>query len=592
MHNQLIFLLISSMLCIYSNSQAQQSEIQYDSDNTSPQLLITESNDPGNQANQDGWARIWFQNNANLNDRWAMLARPQAGATDNVSALTQPLIFAHNSNQILGISPDGSVRINKQYKLPKLSGLAGQVMTSDGNGETTWETPADDGVPTNGIILSPNVDPNIEASGYSYFGKSKQENFETYTTQDTIEFRLGNIGIQGRSHLWADDRCYFFGGSENINGTEVYSNEGKIFDPTTETFVVMSTVNAPSPREFAQMFWTGSKLIVIGGFDATGSLNTGSIYDPSNDTWAAMSTTNVPSYIFLISTAQGDKLISYVGWNAAGIPIDGTIYDIAADTWTTMSITNYPTDRNNHQQLIVGDKLVVYGGTLDGTNVFNNEGFIFDPNSNTWTVMSTANAHVATSLPTALSLGDKLMIWGGGNSSSPLVGGAIYDPLTDIWTTMSTTNAPSPRSGPGGIWTGTEVIMLGGSLYLGSTSKIFRDGGKYNPSTDTWTTITSNPDLEDDDASSVWRSISSHWTGSQLWLKGAIYDDTNGSFLPIVDYLALNNFPISMSSHIVNGTLYNFEKWPHERIVKFCMDCGDGSNIISYQKVFHMYMKN
>jgi len=76
---------------------AQQSEVQYNSNNNSPHLQLTETDDNGNQSNQDGWARLWFKNKSNQNDRWAMLARPHSGSTDNVGALTQPLIFAHNS---------------------------------------------------------------------------------------------------------------------------------------------------------------------------------------------------------------------------------------------------------------------------------------------------------------------------------------------------------------------------------------------------------------------------------------------------------------------------------------------------------------
>jgi len=70
----------------------------------------------------------------------------------------------------------------------------------------------------------------------------------------------------------------------------------------------------------------------------------------------------------------------------------------------------------------------------------------------------------------------------GGNYTLPKIseGGCIED----TWT--ATNGAPSARAGQATVWTGTEMIIWGGSS--GDTT-----GGRYNPSTDTWTpTSTTN----------------------------------------------------------------------------------------------------
>ena len=55
--------------------------------------------------------------------------------------------------------------------------------------------------------------------------------------------------------------------------------------------------------------------------------------------------------------------------------------------------------------------------------------------------------------------------------------------INNSWTATNVTNAPASRTEHTAIWTGTEMIVWGGySDNLG-----FNTGGKYNPSTDSWT---------------------------------------------------------------------------------------------------------
>ena len=60
-----------------------------------------------------------------------------------------------------------------------------------------------------------------------------------------------------------------------------------------------------------------------------------------------------------------------------------------------------------------------------------------------------------------------------------------YNPSTDSWTATSTTNAPTARDAHTAVWTGSEMIVWGGSDNNGTD--VFNTGGRYNPSTDSWT---------------------------------------------------------------------------------------------------------
>jgi len=80
-------------------------------------------------------------------------------------------------------------------------------------------------------------------------------------------------------------------GGVNVQG---YLNSGGRYDPATDSWTATSTAGAPSPRYRHTAVWTGSAMLVWGGVNA-GYLNTGGRYDPATDSWTATSTANAPS---------------------------------------------------------------------------------------------------------------------------------------------------------------------------------------------------------------------------------------------------------------------------------------------------------
>ena len=102
------------------------------------------------------------------------------------------------------------------------------------------------------------------------------------------------------------------------------------------------------------------------------------------------------------------------------------------------------------------------------------------------------------------------------NMSDPTVGC-----MDDTWT--ATSGTPSGRSGHTAIWTGTEMIVWGGGT---NNFVLFNSGGRYNPSTDSWTpTSTTNAPQGRYYHTAV-------WTGSEMvvwggW-DGGTYFDSGG----------------------------------------------------------------
>jgi hypothetical protein len=123
-----------------------------------------------------------------------------------------------------------------------------------------------------------------------------------------------------------------------------------------------------------------------------------------------------------------------------------------------------------------GFEMIVWGGfNISGLNT----GGRYNPSTDSWTATSTANAPIGRGAPTAVWTGFEMIVWGGNGGCAFYMcvanTGGRYNPTTDSWTDTSITNAPSARANHTAVWTGSEMIVWGGAGYLVS----FNTGGRY-----------------------------------------------------------------------------------------------------------------
>src|SRR5207247_4686321 len=126
---------------------------------------------------------------------------------------------------------------------------------------------------------------------------------------------------------------------------------------------------------------------------------------------------------------------------------------------------------------------------------------------------------------TAVWTGSEMIIWGGEIYTLAIYGsGGRYNPSTDTWTVTSNINAPTARALHTAVWSGSEMIVWGG---LDQNHFDLNTGGKYNPQTDSWVTtaIANAPEARD--------SHTAVWTGNEMiaWGGGG-YLNTGGSYNP------------------------------------------------------------
>src|SRR5437899_8356871 len=163
-----------------------------------------------------------------------------------------------------------------------------------------------------------------------------------------------------------------------------------------DTWTATSTINAPSQREYHTPVWTGSDMIVWGGFSFTlGDLNTGGRYNPSTDSWTATTTSNAP------------------------------------------------TARYGHTAIWTGTEMIVWGGSDSSTGF--NTGAKYNPGTDTWTATGTTNAPDGRWFHTAVWTDTEMIVWGGWDYPTLFNTGGRYNPTTDTWTATSMTKAPEAR---------------------------------------------------------------------------------------------------------------------------------------------------
>lgn len=263
-------------------------------------------------------------------------------------------------------------------------------------------------------------------------------------------------------------------------GSTTDSSGGR-YNPASNTWTPTSTINVPSGRSGHTALWTGSEMIVWGGVSGS-AVNTGASYNPETDIWTPTATAGAPAARYYHSAVwTGSEMIVWGGWDTgSGIFNTGGRYNRATNTWTSINATAAPSGRAGHVAAWTGSLMVIWGGTFDKS------GGRYNPATDSWTATNNEDVGEARESHDAVWTGTEMIIWGGaGQLSGDLSTGARYSPATDNWRPTTITNAPTARYSCAPVWTGLEMIVWGGG-YI-SQCEGPGTGGRYNPTTDTWT---------------------------------------------------------------------------------------------------------
>jgi hypothetical protein len=308
--------------------------------------------------------------------------------------------------------------------------------------------------------------------------------------------------------VWTGSEMIVWGGFDDFGPL----NTGGRYNPSTDSWTATSTTNAPAPRGEGRAVWTGSEMIVWGGYDGNLFVTTGGRYNPSTDSWRPTSNTNAHEAGYLHSAVwTGSEMIV---WGGCCYVNTGGRYNPITDRWTATSTTNAPSARGAHSAVWndSGREMIVWGGYDNDGSGYLNTGGRYNPSTDSWTATSLTNAPSGRDFHAAAWTGSEMIVWGGYDGSSYLNTGGRYNTSTDSWTATSTNNALTARQDPSAIWTSSEMIVWGGDT--GGT--VFNTGGRYNPSTDSWraTSTTNAPSARTS------LPLPAFWTGSEMIVWG------------------------------------------------------------------------
>lgn len=325
--------------------------------------------------------------------------------------------------------------------------------------------------------------------------------------------------------VWTDTEMIVWGG--------LYSaclNSGGRYNPGTDTWTTVDTTGAPAARQRHTAVWTGSEMIVWGGNSGgTSYLGSGGRYNPTSNSWTATSTgTDCPS-------PRWDQTAVWTGtvmvvWG--GSYYDGTVhllnsggrYNPASDSWTAVSLSGAPASRSSHTAVWTESEMIVWGGN---SHFENNNGGRYNPASDSWVPTVSNGAPSSRHSYSTVWTGGEMIIWGGGPNNTYLETGGKYDPALDNWSATETSGAPSARSGHTAVWTGSEMVVWGGYYYDGTGHRL-NSGGRYTPSSDSWTAVASSG------APSGRSGHTAVWTGTEMvvWGGGQGPFNTGGRYNP------------------------------------------------------------
>ena len=351
----------------------------------------------------------------------------------------------------------------------------------------------------------------------------------------------------GATAVWSGSEMIVWGGTDDLPGL----NTGGKYNPITNSWTATTTANAPTRRYEHAAVRAETEMIIWGGYDVEHGLylNTGGKYNPTSDTWVPTSTTNAPPGLALHRAVwTGTLMIVWGGFDQVTISNAGGRYNPAMDSWTPTSTTNAPTARSSHTAIWSGSEMIVWGGQ-DNSGLANTGGK-YDPSTDDWTPTNTYSVPEARSSHTAVWTGTEMVVWGGvtGNSAYPVIGGK-YVPSTDTWTGTSADSAPAGRALHTAVWTGSEMIVWGGSFY-DNGYQVLNTGGRYNPGTDQWTsTSTTNAPAARQSHTAIWADdemiIWGGWDGFDDLNSGGLYDPATNSWTPV----STTGAPIPRTGH-------------------------------------------
>jgi hypothetical protein len=200
--------------------------------------------------------------------------------------------------------------------------------------------------------------------------------------------------------------------------------------------------------------WTGRELLIWGGWDGgfrdDHAFGDGAAYDPVDRSWRMLPPAPLSARRpFSVWTDR--ELIVWGSIDRSARMRDGAAYDPSTDTWRT--IAEAPVEVTDGSAVWTGTEMIVFGAALDGNNRADTEmaiGVAYDPANDTWRELPSSN--LSPQAMTAAWTGHELVAWDYGLTS------ATYDPEVDAWRSLERVPLDDSECVPASVGAGRTVL--------------------------------------------------------------------------------------------------------------------------------------
>lgn len=190
--------------------------------------------------------------------------------------------------------------------------------------------------------------------------------FDSQVGKWTATNTFGPSGRRDHTAVWAESEMIIWGG---FDGSDHLDNGG-LYDPVTNQWRASSVNDAPAGRSLHTSVWTGSEMIIWGGANALDRLDTGGHYDPfdgQDGKWLATGSIDAPTRRSEhTSVWSGSEMIIWGGYGYDGGIYNhldtGARYDPATLNWVPTSTVDAPTGRSHHTAVWTGSEMIIWGG--------------------------------------------------------------------------------------------------------------------------------------------------------------------------------------------------------------------------------------
>lgn len=377
-----------------------------------------------------------------------------------------------------------------------------------------------------------------------YDGGSELTSAELYDPASNTWSESGVFSVGRGGHtasLLPDGRVFIVGGDGASFPTSALSST-EIFQPADDSWNTTGELAQDRVAHTATLL-TDGKVLVAGGWNESGLVDTGEVYDPVVKTWtnagamergrSGHSSTLLPDGRVLVAGGSGEIV---------GTVLDSSeLFNSTSGTWSVAA--NLGTARANHSASLLPNGKILVAGGRGATDNSLASAELYDLSANTWE--NAAPMTIARDLHTAILLPDGRVLVAGGydkSSNTSLSSAELYDPLTNSWSNAGQMTTPRDQFSSFLLPDG-RVFVAGGYSNNGT---VLNNAELYNPATNTWTAAATMSDARGGAAATSLPDgrvlVAGGWNGTTVLSNAEAYDPATNTWSAADNLVAARAF--------------------------------------------------